>query len=160
VTEPSAGQARDLVRLVELEARWENLPQAPAFDGPGAAVADLRARQSTYEAFAAARDGYNRSFRPAHESKAVLGNLKRLAQWLRATRGLLQPVEHDPVVGGPIHLVRKAYRLAARVAARVGEEPVQPADPPSNVGDAIAALDGLVRWCDEVTGRGARSKAV
>ena len=143
-------QARELVRLTDREARWENLPRATPFDGPGAAVADLRERQRAYDEFTAALAGYNRRFRPGYASEVQLNTPLRLGLWCRAVRCLLARVEHDPEVRFPDELVAKAYRLAARIAGRVNKDLVHPTEPPTSTRAAVEALDGLVRWCDEV----------
>jgi hypothetical protein len=140
-----AGQARDLVRLAELEAGWENLPPPPT---AAATLADLRARQRAYEAFSTALAGYNRRYRPAYRPEVFRSNLKRLAPWCRGVRDLLAGVAADPQVACPAQLVAKAYRLAVRV----GKDPDGPVHPPETVRAAVEAVDELVRWFDATAG--------
>lgn len=141
---PDPVQARELVRLVELEARWENLPKAPSSD-----VADLRDRQRAYEEFAAALAAYNHRFRPAYRAEVLLSSPVKFSRWCRAVRDLLARVEAGPEERCPSQLVAKAHRLAARLAPRVSRELAVPPGPPAGVRAAIDVFDRLAEWSDE-----------
>jgi hypothetical protein len=136
-------QAVDLAQLVELEARWENLPQAPA-----RSTRDLAAKQAAYEAYRARRATYNGRYQPAHDPRVLAHTPARLGAWLRAMRDLFARAEADPRCPCPVHLMEKARRCAERVALRLNvEPPAPPPAPPGTVRAAVEGLETLARWC-------------
>ena len=144
-------QAAELSRLVDLEARWENLrkpPSRPLDLGPS--MQELQGIQKAYEAFRAKLVAYNKQYKPAHVPELLLNTPRRLGKWCRAMRDLYLQVQHDPRSRCPFHLLEKAYRWANRVAVRKKEGPISRSTPPDTVEDAIRNLEALNRWCDDL----------
>ena len=91
-----AGQGRDLIgalarhprrddvsaRLVELEARWGNVPLAVASDSASASLAGLVAKQKAFDAYRAQPVSYNQRFRPVYDGQRPVNSPVRLAAWI------------------------------------------------------------------------------
>jgi hypothetical protein len=137
---PEMPQAVELAQLVELEARWENLPHASTNS-----TRELLAKQTAYETYRSRRIAYNGQYR-AHDPRVLVHTPVRLGAWLSAMRDLFTRAEHDPRCPCPVHLMEKARRCAERVAQRQGKEPPAVAEPPT-VRAAIDTLEALARWC-------------
>ena len=145
-------QATELASLVDLEARWENLrptPSRPAETQP--TTQDLHGKQKAYEAFRVKLAAYNKRYKPSHIPELLLNTPLRLGIWCRAMHDLYVRVEQDPQMHCPVHLVEKAYRWADRVAARIVAEPLARNAPPTTIREAIGQLDGVSRWCANLT---------
>jgi hypothetical protein len=144
-------QAAQLSLLVDLEARWENLRKPPA---PGTKVGsstqELQGRQKAYEAFHSKLVAYNQLHSPAHVPELLLNTASRLGAWCRRMRDLYRRVEHDPRGHCPVHLLEKAYRWADQVVLRMNKDRVSRSTPPATLRAAIAALEALVQWCDDL----------
>src|SRR5262249_22882898 len=141
-------QAVDLAQVVELEARWENLPHAATPRGGALCVGGLHDKQNAYAAYSARLIADNGRYTAGHFAKPASGTAPRLAAWLQAMRGLFSRVEHDPRCACPVHLVEKAYRWADRVALLLKKDPVQRVPPPGTTRAAIEELEKLLRWCE------------
>ena len=141
--EPAAlapDQAAALVRVIDLQARWEcQLADASG----GGSVPDLQARQKAYEAYRARRAEYDARYGAGAVPETSAGTPDRLAGWCRAVATVVRRA------GGAVlpAAVEKAYRLADRVAGRQGAEPVRRGPG----GDAAGALDAVAGWCDGLT---------
>src|SRR5262245_9485811 len=116
-------QAVELAQVVELEARWENLPQAAAQLDMALSVRGLHDKQNAYAAYSARLVAYNERYRAGHYAKPARSTPPRLVAWLQAMRDLFSRVEHDPRCACPVHLVEKAYRWADRVALHLQKDP-------------------------------------
>src|SRR5262249_38114967 len=97
----SPAQATDLSRLVELEARWENLcdlsisePEGPVWR------AALGRKQRAYNGFRAALTAYNGRWQPAYVPEFLLNTPPRLRGWCRQMHALYQQAEPGPY---PVH---------------------------------------------------------
>jgi hypothetical protein len=66
----------------------------------------------------------------------------RLAAWCRVLRVVFGRAEG----ASPAHLMGKVYRLADRVAARAGKEPVR-RGPAADLPAAVRELDVVIAWC-------------
>lgn len=133
-------QAVELAQLIELEARWENLPHASTNS-----TRELAEKQNAYEAYRSRRAAYNGLYR-SHEPKALINTPARLGGWLHAVRDVYARAEADPRCPCPVHLMEKARRCAGRLALRLKAEPPALA-PPLTVRAAIEGLETLARWC-------------
>src|SRR5262245_34526271 len=133
-------QAVDLAQVVELEARWENLPHAATQRGVALSVRGLHDKQKAYAAYSARLAAYNGRYREGYFAKPARGTPPRLAAWLQAMRDLCSRVEHDPRCACPVHLVEKAYRWADRVALLLKKDPVERV-PPCTTRAAIDELE-------------------
>lgn len=144
-------QATDLALLVELEARWENLRDAPspASEGP-ATVPELHGKQKAYDAFRSRLAAYNKRHAPAHVPEVMLHTPARLGSWCRQMRELYLRAEHDPHGRCPTDLVEKAYRWADRVAGRMKKDRVCRPPAPGTIRAALEQLEALARWCEEL----------
>lgn len=132
----------ELAQLVELQARWENLPTAA-----GHGVPDLVAKQAAYEAYRSRQAAYNAKHDQAHDPPTQAHTPAKLGLWLRSMRDLFARAECDPRCPCPVHLLEKARRSAVRVAGRLKLDP--PAvTPPATVRAAVEGLEALAGWCD------------
>ena len=133
-------QAAALLRVLDLQARWENHRNDPAIS-----VADpveLRVRQKAFDAFQAALTGYAKTYRSDHFPEPTQKVPERLADWCRV---LLAVFRHTDIPA--VHVIAKAYRLADRIATRLGKETVRRGE--------IRELDAVIAWCDELVTSGA-----
>ena len=145
------GQAAELARLVELEARWENLRKTPSWAPRGpSTLQDLQGKQKAYEAFRSKLAAYNKRYTPAHVPELLLNTPVRLGKWCRWMRDLHQQLASSPQTACPGQLVEKAYRWADWVAGRLGKDKFNRGKPVEDVAGAIQELDGVCRWCDEL----------
>jgi hypothetical protein len=153
VRSPEPKQAAELARLVELEARWENLRKYPsrAKDG-GTVTQNLLGMQRAYEDFHSKLVAYNKQYTPHYTSELLLNTPSRLATWCRSMRAVYLVVEHDPHIQSPVHLLEKAYRWAERMSVRIGVGPVSRSAPPDSIRAAVDKLETLVHWCDDLAG--------
>jgi len=144
-------QAAELARLVELEARWENLRTSPARTPQVVSTPqDLPRRQKAYEAFRAKLAAYNKRYRPAHIPELLLNTPVRLGKWCRAMRDLYLQVEQVPDMSLPAQLLEKAYRWADRVAGTLGKDCITRTGSLDSIRDAIQGLELLGQWCEDL----------
>jgi hypothetical protein len=143
-----AQQAVALISLLDLEARWENLPRSEVRDDASATAKGLRAKQSAYDAYHTRLVAYNRQYRPAHDGESAVNSPARLGTWCRKVRDLLDQLDQD--AAGPIHLLEKAYRSAEHIAERLKRQAVGRTRP-TNTQTAARDLAALADWCDGLT---------
>jgi hypothetical protein len=135
-------QAVKLAHLVELEAKWENLPHASTNS-----TRELAEKQNAYEAYRARRVAYNGLYQRGREPRALVHTPARLGIWLRAMHDVFARAETDPRCPCPVHLMERARRSAERTALRLKMEPPAVARP-LTVRAAIEGLETLARWCE------------
>jgi hypothetical protein len=144
-------QAAELARLVEMEARWENLRRGSSqAQTGGTAPQTLLGMQRAYEDFHSRLVAYNKQYTPSYLPELLLNTPTRLATWCRAIREVYLAVEHDPQIQSPVHLLEKAYRWAERMSLRVGGETVSRSAPPDSIRAAANKLETLVHWCEDL----------
>lgn len=144
-------QAAELVRVIDLQARWENL-RGPIGSESGASVLALHGRQKAYEAFRTRLVAYTTRFRAEDVPDATLNTPTRVVAWCRVVRAILGRAEREPVGDPPVHLVAKAYRLADRLALLMMKEPIGKGPQPDGITAAIRDLDAVVAWCGGLVG--------
>jgi hypothetical protein len=154
--EPSSGhldstQAAALALLVDLEACWENLRKPTLRVGEErSGTQELQGKQKAYDAFHSKLVAYNKRYSPAHVPELLLNNASRLKAWCWRMRDLYLRVEHDPCGHCPVHLLEKAYRWADQAAVRMNKGRVSRSAPPGTIRAAIAELEALAQWCEDV----------
>ena len=148
----SAQQANDLILLVDLEARWENLRMdQSAARGKTSSRDELKHIQRAYEAFHDKLVAYNKQFKPAHVPELLLNNASRLQLWNQRMKGLfLLVLQSDSQASCPVHLVEKAYRCADRIADRAHKERFPHLLPSDSLAATVQDLDKLIAWCDSL----------
>jgi hypothetical protein len=142
-------QAEALACLVELEARWENTPQAGPRGAAGDSVETLQAKQRAFDSYHAKLVAYNKRYKPAHEGERPATTPPRLSAWCRKMRDLYLRVEHK--ADCPAQLMEKTFRTADRLAARLNREPVSRTTPLVDVRGAISDWGAVADWCDGLT---------
>ena len=144
-------QATELARLVDLEARWENLRKTP-FQASEASdsTQDLHRKQKAYDAFRGQLVAYNKLYTPAHVPELLLNTPSRLGIWCRRMRDLYLIVENDPQAHYPVNLLEKAYRWADHVGIRMNKDRLSRSTTPSTIQAAIQDLEALGQWCDDL----------
>jgi hypothetical protein len=148
---PSAAWAMELSSLVDLEARWENLRNAPFQDlAGGHGTDDLLAKQKAYEAFHAKLAAYNDRYEPSHTTESLLNTPARLGKWCDKMRSIYLQVESNPHAVYPVHLMEKTYRWADRIAVRLNKPSVSRSTVGRTIRCAIGELEAVGKWCDEV----------
>jgi hypothetical protein len=140
-------QAAALAELVELEARWENLRHQPTPKGGPLPRETLVTKQMAHDAFRAKLQAYNRRYTPSHVPELLLNTAVRLGKWCQAMRDLYRLIEPDLSARCPGSIVEKAYRWANRIARRTNRSLVSEQGSPRSVGEVIAELESLGRWC-------------
>ena len=135
-------QATAVVRLLDLQARWENHRDDP--DKSASSTADLRARQKAFDAFWSARREYAAEHRTVPLPEPTQNAPARLAVWCRILRAVFRRAES----GSPAQVMVKVYRLADRVATRAGKEVVGRTSA-GDLASAVRELDAVIVWCDE-----------
>src|SRR5262249_19560278 len=144
---PSLAQAGALAELVELEARWENLRYQPTPKGGPLPRETLVRKQMAHDVFQAKLRAYNRRYTPPHLPDVLLNPAVRLGKWCQAMRDLYRLIEPDLSARCPVSIVEKAYRWADRIARRTNRSLVAAQASPRFVGEVIAELESLSRWC-------------
>jgi hypothetical protein len=134
----SPEQATALVRVIDLQAKWDGL-----LVDKGEKTSDLHARQKANDAYQAALREYSKKYRNASIPEPTHGVPDRLAVWCRTLRVVFGRAEN----GSPTEVLGKVYRLADRIAARISKEPVERA-PASDLSGALRELDAVITWCE------------
>ena len=137
-------QAAALARVIDLQARWENLRDNPGKPASEYTAPDLHGRQKAYEAFRIARAEYTGQFRAIDIPETSLNTPERVSAWCRAVRVVFRRAEAGDC---PAAAVEKAYRMSDRIAARLKRQVIV-RGAMANLTDAAAALDAVVEWCD------------
>lgn len=145
-------QATAVVRLLDLQARWENHRDDP--DKSAASTADLMARQKAFDAFWLARREYAVKHRTVPLPEPTQNVPDRLANWCRTLRAVFRRAE----CGSAAQVMIKVYRLADRVAVRAGKE-VLGRVPAGDLATAVGGLDTVIAWCGELTTQPGSSNA-
>lgn len=145
-------QAAELVRVIDLQARWENMRGNPIGAESGGTVLALQGRQKAYEAFRTRLVAYANQFQADDIPDTTLNTPARVMVWCRVVRAIFRRAERETVGDTPVHVVAKAYRLADRLALLGMKDPVERGSRPDSVGAAIRDLDAVVLWCDGLAG--------
>jgi hypothetical protein len=130
-------QATAVVRVLDLHAGWDAMLAEPEGGHPA-----LVARQRAHDAYQAALAAYEKTYPHAPLPEPTHSMPDRLAAWCRVLRAVFRRAEGD----APVEVVGKVYRLADRVAARVGVEPIARV-PVQSLADAARAMDEVIAWC-------------
>jgi hypothetical protein len=150
--EIGAAQAAELIVLLDLEARWENLRAARQETPRVSSVArDLLVMQKAYDAFRARLKAYQARFSPTHASELLLNTPARLGGWCRQVRDLHLRAGQSGQAHSAAHLLEKAYRWADRLAGKRGKDSVSRATPPGPPEAVFRDLEALAAWCDALT---------
>ena len=146
-------QAAELVRVIDLQARWENMRGNPTSAGgnAGFSTPDLQGRQKAYEAFRVKLAAYTARYRASHVPEVTLNTPERVGMWCRAIRAVFRRAAQE-FTEYPGHTVMKAHRLADRIAARLGDEPASRETTVEGIAAAIRNMDAIISWCDRLTG--------
>jgi hypothetical protein len=144
-----AAQAAELIVLLDLEARWENLRAARQETPRVSSIArDLLVMQKAYDAFRVQLKAYQASFSPTHVSELLLNTPARLGSWCRQVRDLHLRAGQPGPAHSPVHLLEKAYRWADRLAGKRGKDRVSRATPPGPAEAVFRDLEAIAAWCD------------
>ena len=145
-------QAAELIVLLDLEARWENLRAARQGTPRVSSIAqDLRGMQKAYDAFRVQLKAYQARFSPTHAPELLLNTPARLGSWCRQVRDLHMRAGQSAQVHSPVHLLEKAYRWADRLAGKRGKDCVSRAAPAGPAEAVFRDLEALAAWCDALT---------
>lgn len=143
-------QAKDLLQLVDLEARWENLRNTPASTPGSLSLEELQEKQKAHLAFQAHLVAYNQRYTPAHIPELLLNTPARLGKWCWHMRDLCRKVEQAGTIQDCSYLAAKAYRWADKIARRLGKDPV-PREPAAGGSKSIAdVLEYVGQWCSDL----------
>lgn len=134
----SPEQAAALVRVLDLQARWDGL-----LAEKGRTTSDLHARQRASDAYRAALREYGARYRNAGIPEPTHAMPDRLAAWCRTLRVVFGKAEG----GSPAEVMRRVYRVADRIALRLGKESVGHG-PAEDVPAALRELDAVIAWCE------------
>jgi hypothetical protein len=133
----------ELFRILDLQAAGENHHDDPAKSA--ASVSDLHARTKAFDAFQVMWRRLRFAAKQPHlQLPTPAPNMPdRLSVWSRILRVLFQRAEG----GYPVQVMAKVFRIADRIAAKMGEKPVV-RTPAENLADAVRELDVVIAWCD------------
>jgi hypothetical protein len=137
----SPGQATALVRVIDLQAKWDGL-----LVEKGQKTGDLHARQKAHDAYQAALREYAARYPNAGVPEPTQAVPDRLCVWCR----VLRIVFHKAEGGSPTEVTGKVYRLADRIAERMNKEPVA-RTPVTDLAGAGRELDLVIAWCEALT---------
>jgi hypothetical protein len=142
-----AAQADALAQLVELEARWVNLPVAATTESASASLAGLVAKQKAFDAYHARQVAYNQRYRPAYNGQRPVTTAVRLAVWCRMMADLFRQAGRDEC---PVNVLELAHRCADRLARRLNQDIACRPATITSTADAIAELDAIAKRCEEL----------
>jgi hypothetical protein len=111
---------------------------------------DLQSKRKAYEAFRTKLASYNKHYKPAHIPELLLNTPSRLGMWCRAMRDLYIQVESELQGYSLVHLLEKAYGWADKLSVRMNKPLASRSTQPCDIRAAIADLEVLTRWCDEL----------
>lgn len=141
-----ASQAVELLRVLELQAFWENLKEnTPTKDVP---TGQLKDRQKAYEAYRSRLAAYTTKYRSFPLPELSQNSPKWVSQWFRVVRAVVRAAVDGPNVELPTHLVTKAHRLGLRVAERLKRTPLANASSPATLPAAVEQLEALIAWSE------------
>ena len=137
----STAQATELIRVLELQAGWENHCDDPAKSA--VSNADLNVRRKAFDAFQAAKRAYDAKYGTGQVPDPTRSMPDRLAIWCRVLRAICQRAEGVCRV----QLMAKVYRLTDRNALRLGKERLG-----RGIQEGMAAvireLTMVIAWCE------------
>jgi hypothetical protein len=136
----SPEQAAALVRVLDLQARWDSLLVDRQ---QKSGLSDLLARQKANDAYQAALRDYAAKYRTTTIPEPTRATPERLVNWCRVLRLVFGKAENGPTT----QVMGKVYRLADRIAARVGGEPVA-REPADDLPSAARELGVVIDWCE------------
>jgi hypothetical protein len=136
----SPEQATALVRVIDLQAKWDGLL---ADKGAKTTMSELQARQKANDAHQAALRDYAAKYPNAGIPEPTHGVPERLAVWCRTLRVVFGRAEG----GSPVEVLGKVYRLTDRIAARLQKEPVARTSL-NDLAGAVRELDMVIAWCE------------
>lgn len=137
----SPEQATGLIRVLELQARWENHRDDP--EKSAATASDLQVRQKGFDAFKVAWNAYAAQYRSSRLPEPTQNMPDRLGIWCRALRAVFLRGANAEY---PAQVMAKVYRVAARTAARTGAQPIA-IESGKDLAGAIRELDTVITWC-------------
>jgi hypothetical protein len=136
----SPEQATALVRVLELQAKWDGLLTDKS---PKTTMPELHVRQKANDAYQAAMRDYAAKYPKAVIPEPTHAMPERVAAWCRTLRVVFARAEG----GSPTEVMGKVYRLADRTAGRMGKEPVA-RTPATELAGAVRELDAVIAWCE------------
>lgn len=149
----SSDQAADLVRVLDLQAEWENHRDDPTKSA--SSMQDLRIRQKAFEAFRTALRGYSAKY--SSVSLPEVTQTVRLVIWCRVLRAVFLKANGSGNSLNAMHSMTRVFRLVDRLASRLGIEPVQRGNA-KDLLEAIRELDAVIAWCDDLASSARRDK--
>ena len=142
-----AAQALELVRVMELQAFWENLRETVGQkDLP---TSHLKDRQRAYEAYRSRLAAYTTKYRTFPLPELTQNSPKWVAQWFRVVKAILQRTADAATNEIPLQLLAKTHRLADRILVRLKKTPLASFTAPTTWEAALAQLDTLVAVTSE-----------
>lgn len=137
-----AAQALELVRVLEIQAYWENLRESVGQkDLP---TSHLKDRQKAYEAYRSRLAAYTAKYRTFPLPELTQNSPKWAVQWFRVVQAVLQRTKDAPVGELPAELLAKAHRLADRIATRLKKVPLEPFTRATTWDAAVAQIETLI----------------
>ena len=143
----SSDQAAELIRVLDLQAEWENHRDDPTKSA--LSLHDLRIRQKAFEVFRMALRNYSVKYWDAPLPEITQNVVERLLPWCRVLRAIFLKANGG---GHPLHSMTKVFRVADRFATRLGIEPVQRGTA-NDMMEAVRELDTVIAWCDGAAGK-------
>lgn len=148
-----SAQAAELLLLLDLEAEWQNLLQTPSLPPEAKArLQNLHGKQKAYAAFHDHLIAYNERYKPVYVPEGDLNSEARLGVWCRAIRDLCLSMARGSQSHYAIHLLKKAYRCADRIAVRMHRGVIPQPTQGNTIGAITLELEELIRWCESATG--------
>jgi hypothetical protein len=136
----STEQATALVRVLDAQATWYALL---ADRQQKSGTSDLKDRQKANDAYRAALREYGAKYPGAAVPEATHATPDRLGVWCRVLRAVFQRADG----GSPVGVLGKVYRLADRIAERMGKEPLGRGSA-EDLPTAVRELEVMIAWCD------------
>jgi hypothetical protein len=137
----SPEQATALVRVIDLQAKWDGL-----LADKGDKTSDLHARQKANDASHSALREYLAKHPNAGIPEPTHAVPDRFGAWCRVLRVVFGKAES----GNSVEVMAKVYRLADRIAARMSKEPVARIAV-TDLAGAVWELGAVIAWCDALT---------
>ena len=109
----------------------------------GQQTSDLHARQKANDTYQAALRDYGAKYRTTTIPEPTHAMPDRLVNWCRVLRLVFGKSENGPTA----QVMGKVYRLADRIAARVGGEPVA-RESAEDLPSAVRELGVVIAWCE------------
>jgi hypothetical protein len=136
-------QAAVLVRVVTLQAKWQNLKD----DGHGHSIARLHSLQQTFESFRISQTDYIARYRAEPAPDLALKTPKRLEAWCHTVQTVIQRAAAASSDDDLAHVATRAYALADWIAKRLGTAPVDRKPQASSREGVLADLEAVRAWC-------------